>query len=652
MVRRTLSELRAALVVALLIMTCGGFAPPTAAAAPDDGGLPAEAPILGLQTLGSNPTMSFYGVQGTESLTIPVPPGLLPAELTAIVEIPVNLRAGTVTVTQDDRTISRVSLPDGDRVPITVPLAGVAVVDNAVTLVIRSYLVPLEGYCLEPSNPLRLTDTAIRYDGVEIAPTAVADFLPPILRKLTILIPTRPLLIESEAAIRLATAVAAHYGKQYPEIAVMPLAEGQDGPTGPSAPMERQIVIREGPEVTVGLRGSSGVPSLLISGPPNQLVNQSRLLSSSVSRLAVSSKAVVGPLKSTSQLPADMTTIRALGQPGVNATALSPQVSIGLDQTRLGRSVRNVRVHLRGSYTPLPTSVGGSVVSAINGETIDQWPTDGTGVIDRWVDVPDRLLQRYTNLGVAINITGSIGRCGEFEPITLTIDGDSPVETTRADPPLIAGFQSAPQALMPRVEVGVGQDVYADTRRAVSVLVGLQRMSALPIDTAVVPLQEAVGSPNPALLVSAEGWSDPRITLPVNANGSGELKVAGIDGPTEVTTLTLDPGQRFGSLQVVLDGTRTVLVATSNGAPEQLDGLLAWLDADPVRWSRLNGTAVLAPTGSDPVTVGADEPRQPVASADDGHGLPYWWVGAGIVAVVAVGGGLIWWRTRQKTPSG
>ena len=39
--------------------------------------------------------MSFYGVQGTESLTIPVPPGLLPAELTAIVEIPVNLRAGT-----------------------------------------------------------------------------------------------------------------------------------------------------------------------------------------------------------------------------------------------------------------------------------------------------------------------------------------------------------------------------------------------------------------------------------------------------------------------------------------------------------------------------------------------------------------------------
>ena len=545
--------MRVAVVVAFVITAFGGPAGLTAVAAPGDGGLPAESPVLGLQTLGSNPTISFYGVQGTETLTIPVPPGLLPAELTAIVEIPVNLRAGTLAVTQDDRTISRVSLPDADRVPVAIPLAGVTVVNNAVTLVLRSYLVPLEGYCLDPTNPLRLTDTAIRYDGVETPPAVVADFLPPILRKLTMFIPARPLMIESDAAIRLATAVVARYGKQSPEVELIPLADGQVGPVEPSAPMERQIVVREGPEVTVGLRGSSGVPSLLISGPPDQLVNQARLLSSDISRLAMSSSAVVGPLKSAPQLPPDLTTIRQLGQPGVNATALSPQVSIGLDQTRLGRSVENVRVHLRGSYTPLPTSVGGGVVAAINGETIDQWPTDRAGTIDRWVDIPNRLMQRYTNLGVAINITGNTGRCGEFQPITLTIDGDSPVQTTRADPPLSAGFQSAPQALMPRMEVGVGEDAFADTRRAVSILVGLQRMSALPLDTAVVPRQHAIDSPNPAVIIAADGWSDPRITLPISATQSGELKVAGIDGPADATTLALDPGQRFGSLQMVVD---------------------------------------------------------------------------------------------------
>lgn len=640
------------MAVALVVMPIGSLGQRTAFAAPEDVGLPAASPILSLQTLGFDSTVSFYGVQGTETLTIPVTPGFLPAEMTAIVEIPVNVRAGTLTVMQDDRTISRVPLPDADRAPITIPLAGVAVVDNAVTLVLRSYLLPLEGYCLDPTNPLRLTDSAIRYDGAEMPPATVSEFLPPILRRLTIFIPARPLNLESEAAARLATAVVARYGRQNPEIALLPLADGQAGPAEPSAPLERQIVIREGPEVAVALRGTDGVPSLFISGPPNQLINQARLLSSDVSRLAVSSKAVVGPLKSVPQLPADVTTIRQLGQPGVNATALNPQVSIGLDQTRLGRSVRNVRVHLRGTYTPLPTSIGGSVVAAINGETIAQWPTDAAGVIDRWVDIPDRLLQRYTNLGVAINISGNTGRCGEFQPITLTIDGDSPVQTTGADPPLTAGFQSVPQALMPRIEVGIGQDAFADTRRAVSVLVGLQRMSALPMDIAVMPLQQAIDSPNPAVLISAGGWSDERITLPVSANESGELKVTGIDGSTDETTLTLDPAQRFGSLQTVFDGRRTLLIATSNAAPVQLDALLGWLDAVPVRWTRLTGTAVLAPAGRDPVTFGADNPQQSAASVEDGNGLPYWWFGAGIAAVVAVAAGLIWWRTRQKTPSG
>lgn len=652
MSRRTLSGLRAAIAVALVVMSMGNLGVPTAVAAPEDEVLVAAAPVLGLQLLGANSTVSFYGVQGTETLTIPVPSGLQPAELTAIVEIPVNLRAGTLTVSQDDRTISRVPLPDGDRLPISIPLAGVNVVDNSVTLVLRSFLVPLEGYCLDPTNPLRLTDSAIRYDGAENPPATVADFLPPILRKLTIFIPPRPLNIESDAAIRLATAVVARYGKQNPEVAVAPLADGQAGPPEPPAPMERQIVIREGAEVAVALRGGSGVPWLLISGPPNQLVNQARLLSSDVSRLAVSSKAVVGPLKSVPQLPADVTTIRQLGQPGVNATALNPQVSIGLDQTRLGRSVRNVRVHLRGTYTPLPSSVGGSVVAAINGETLDQWPTDAAGVIDRWVDVPDRLLQRYTNLGVAINVAGNTGRCGEFQPITLTIDGDSPVESTAADPPLSAGFQSMPQALMPRIEVGIGQDAFADTRRAVSIMVGLQRMSALPMDTVVMPLKDAIDSPNPAVLISAGGWSDQRITLPVNASESGELKVANVDGSADQTTLSLDPAQRFGSMQTVFDGRRTLLIATSNGAPEQLDALLGWLDAVPVRWTRLTGTAVLAPAGRDPVTFGAGNPEQVASSVEDGKGLPYWWIGAGIVVVVAVGAGLIWWRSRQKTPSG
>lgn len=612
-----------------------------------DGGLLADAPTLGLADVGSDPTLAFYGAAGVASLTVPVPRGLLPAALDVVVEPPVNLGTGTLTVMQDDRTLSRVALPNADRVPLSIPLAGVRVIDNAATLTLRSYLVPLEGYCLDPSNPLRLVDAALRYEGVEAPPTTVADFLPPILQKLNVFLPSSPSRTESDAAIRLATAVVAHYGKQDTEVAVAALEEGKLSPPGPSLPLERSVVIREQPESGVALQGDIGVPSLLISGPPGELTNQTRAMWGDFGRLAQSSKAVVGPLRSSPQLPPDVTTLRQLGQSGVNATALAPQVSIPLDQTRLGRPAHDIRVHLRGSYTPLPTSVGGQLVVAIGGEMIDRWSTDGAGIIDRWVDVPDRLLHRYTNLGVALNITGNTGRCGEFQPITLTIDGDSPVESKLAKPPLPSGFQALPQALMPRVEIGLGE-AFDDTRRAVAILVGLQRLSALPIDTVVTSLKEAIASPNPAVLIDADGWADDRITLPVNGNSNGQILVEDVDGTGEQGELTLDPELRFGSLQTMYDGRRTLLIATSNNSPDQLDVLLGWLDSNVERWSRLTGNALIAAPGRDPVLVATASGEPPAGPIEHRPTLLWWGTGAGVVAVVAVAGGLILLRSRRS----
>lgn len=613
---------------------------------PGEGGMLADAPTLSLTDVGSEPTLAFYGATGVTSLTVPVPLGLLPVALDVVVEPPVNLGAGTLTVMQEDRTLSRVVLPAADRVPLSIPLSGVRVTDNAVTLTLRSYLVPLENYCLDPSNPLRLIDAAVRYEGVESPPTTVADFLPPVLRKLNLFVPRSPSRAESDAAIRLATAVVAHYGKQNTEVTVDALGEGQSAPPGPSLPLERSVVIREQPDSGVALQGDTTVPSLLISGPPNDLTNQIRAMWGDFGRLAMSSKAVVGPLRSSPQLPPDVTTLRQLGQPGVNATALAPQVSIALDQTRLGRPAHDIRVHLRGSYTPLPTSVGGQLVATIGGETIARWPTDNTGIIDYWVDVPDRLLQRYTNLGVAINVTGNTGRCGEFQPITLTIDGDSPVESKLAKPSLPGGFQALPQALMPRVEIGIGESV-DDTRRAVTILVGLQRLSALPIDTVVKTLEEAIASPNPAVLVAADGWDDP-ITLPVNGNSAGRIVVEDIDGTGEQGELTLDPTLRFGSLQTLYDGKRTLLVATSNSSPEQLDVLLSWLNSDVERWSRLTGNALIAAPDRDPVRVSTASQEPPASPTASRPALLWWGIGAGVVAVMALAAGLITLRGRRS----
>ncbi|CAN5398619.1 membrane protein [soil metagenome] len=614
-----------------------GLGVPPAGAEPADGATVADAPVLSLTALGADPTIAFYGAQGVTSLTLPVPPGLVPASLDVVVEMPVNAASGTLTVMQEDRTLSRVPLPNTDRVPISVPLRGAVVTDNAVTVTLRSYLVPIEGYCLDPSNPLRLVDADVRYVGAEAVPTTVAEFLPPVLQRLALFLPAEPTRAETDAAIRMATAVVARYGRQNTVVTVNPLPSGQSVPARPSLPMQRQVVIREDDEAGVELTDGPGVPALLITGPAADLANQTRLLSSDMGRLALSSKAVAGPLRTSPQLPPDVTSLRALGQPGASATALTPQVNIALDQTRLGRPAHHIRVHLIGSYTPLPSSVGGQLVALVGGETIDSWSVDGAGVIDRWIDVPDRLLMRYTNLGVAMNITGNVGSCGEFQPVTLTIDGDSPIESTRANPPVPGGFQSLPQALMPRVEVGM-TDGFDDTRRAIGILTGLQRLSALPIDTAVVSVDEALASTNPAVLIEATSWNHNDVTLPVAGNSDGELTVLNADGGTESSTLQLDPALAFGSLQTVYDGRRSLLVATSNGAPAQLDTLLEWLNTDVRRWSNVSGDALISTPNRAPVVVNTAPANGAADQTDDQEQpIPMLVWGIGAAAVVAAG---------------
>jgi hypothetical protein len=512
---------------------------------------------------------------------------------------------------------------------------------------------------LYPESPLRLSNGTISYTGVEQPPITVAHFLPPVLRKLTIFVPQAPSAAESDTAIQLATSAAAHYGRQVPEITVVPLTEGQAAPPTPPQPLERQIVVKEGPDSALSLQGSTGVPWLLISGPLGRTdESDTAVLFSDLSQLALASKASVESLKPNLQLPGNTTTIRELGQPVANATSLQPRVSIALDQTRFGRSVHAMRVHLQGSYTPTPANIGGQIAVTIGADTIDHWPTDGHGTIDRWVDVPDRLLQRYTSLDVVLDVASNIGHCGDFytagagnQLLTLNINGDTTVESTPAAPPVPDGMQSVPQALMPRVQVGIEPHSFGDTWRAIEIMVGLQRISAIPIETAVTSVQQAIDSPNPALLIAADGWNHSDVVLPVAAAPSGPITVNAVESGGKPTKLTLDPAVRFASFQTVFNRGRSLLVATSNGAPAQLDELIRLLNSDNKRWQRLKGVAVVFVPGQDPVTV--DHPPMPggAAAAAQSHSDDFgwlWWLGAGWLAVAVVGAGVIVLRTRRR----
>jgi hypothetical protein len=206
---------------------------------------------------------------------------------------------------------------------------------------------------------------------------------------------------------------------------------------------------------------------------------------------------------------------------------------------------------------------------------------------------------------------------------------------------------------MPRVQIGIGSNTYADTVRAVMIMTGLQRLSSLPIDTAVVPLKDAVDSPNPAILISPEGWNFPELPLRVTAPDTVPMTLNVLDDDGNPTTLTLEPAMKFGSLQTFFEGGRSVLVATSNGgAVDELDNLLQWLSADERRWSDLNGVGLVSVQGRDPVTVpgGVGTATPELASTN----ARWQWlaVGGGVLAAVVGGLALLRLRARRRASNG
>lgn len=638
-------------------------APSEPAPAEGAGGEVMTAPTLSLPDLGAPAVLSFYGGTSSTSLSFPVPPGLAPDTLNATLSLPFNVRSGLVSVTQDDRLVGKVALPPTDLAPLVIPLAGAQVVDNTVTVTLTLASVPDDGYCLDRLNPINFINGSVTFTGAEAVPATVADFLPPILRKLTIGVPGSPTMAESDAAVQLAAGLVKRYGNQAPDVQVVPLPDGATSIPNPSAPLERQIVIKEGSDESISLAGA-GVPQLVISAPADRLTNDTRLLSDGALNLAVSARVVPEKLSSgrRTQPIGGVATVAQLSPTTLSATGVSPQVTIGLDQTKFGHPVQDVRVHVMGTYTPLPNTFGAQLAATINGEQIDSWGADSAGTIDRWIDVPDRLLTRYTDVQVSLNTTGNTGGCNDDHSMNLVINGDSVIQTSEAAPPIPPGFGSLPQALLPVVKVGIGSDRFADTVRAAQITIGLQRLSSLPLRTSVTSFEEARKSQDPAILISADGWTDSSITLPVSVN-ERRITLEGQPPDNEQTVLDLDPGVQFGSLQTVFDGRRTLLIATSNGAPQQLDELLGWLNADRSRWPQLRGTAIVAIPGRAPALVAGrtpvsvygpvDSPQDQAApSAGRYHYDRAWWVAGGVVGVAVIGVAAIALSARRSRDNG
>lgn len=629
--------LAAAATAALLAATT-----PTAAAVED--------PTLDFENLGLADSTRLVGRSSNVDLNLPVPPGTAPQVLRGRLQVPVEFSGGVVAAYSGDHLLGTANLQVDDGVAdLTVPLTDAEVSGGIASVRLRTVLdAESADWChVDDSTPAVLTDAEVAYTGTTVAPSEIADFLPPVLEEISIHVPADPTTAESSAALEVATALTSRYSSQDPAVTVVALPAGKTAPSEPARPFERQIVIATGEQAgTTVEEAGRDTAFLRLRGEDGTLQDQARLLASRLLPLAVSDTATVANVSGVPDLAPEAGTVAELGNYDLTAEGLTrPTVGIGLDQSRLGAFVGAVDLHLTGGYVPLPQESGGQLIFRVGDTVLDQLPVDDSGSFDHQLSIPPELLGRYARLDVELRSTGPLN-CGTTQPLSLWIDGASTVATDLADSPADPGFAALPQGLAPTVDVALAEGGLADLRRAVTLVTGVQSLGSTRLRPNLVPWEEATTAGRAALFVDAIGDDATHLPLPVRRDGD-TFSVVGSD--EELTV----PDHGIGGVQVTWDeeNFRQLVVATSDGSPEQLDRTLDWLSQDRERWFGLQGQALLQTAGSqgDPVDLVTAAQRE---TAETSAGNRVWWLtGAVIVVLLAVAVlALLLRRVRRPTP--
>lgn len=394
------------------------------------------------------------------------------------------------------------------------------------------------------------------------------------------------------------------------------------------------------------------VPTVEITGDSATLTQQARSVSSALGQLAITDAVTIdAPLSA----PRALTTVATLDELGIGSvtarSAGTVRAPFGLNQTQLATVSGAVTMNLVGSYTPPPDGRTGLMTVSAAGTVLDTWVADQSGIIDRTVTVPAHLMGRYTEITVMLQTAGEGGSCGVTQPLTMLISGDSRVEITEPTSPAPWGFESLPQALMPRVQVATGTGSLADVGRAITILSELQRLSDIPLRPEFVTVDDLLAGQSPGVLVTSNEAPE-GIVLPLELTGGRSLEVMA-RGQDEPSSVRFYEDIEFASLQVVEDHDRALVVASSTSGSAELDRTLDWLGTDQARWDALRGNVLFTAPNREPIALSTIEALR--VDTEDAGTPSEVRIAVIVGSVVAVAGlalaGIVWLATRRSRRS-
>jgi len=569
----------------------------------------------------------LVGVSASTSVFVPVPEGLTPASLAGVLVGAPGTPAGDVVFSSAGHRLAAIHLADegaGATTPFSVPLDGVVAVNGQLRVDVEASLPLIDAYCqgqfLIPE--VDLDALAVTYGGRATSPATIATFLPPFLAALRVWVPAAPTGAVAEGAIDIADQVVARYGAAPVRIEVNPLTSALPDP-GPFDPLSRDIVFT-GPSATAGaqLVGSpAGSPLLVISGDGDPLRHQVDVVVSELVKLVASDHVTAGGQFIPRRIPAPEQPFTELGLANLTLHGQgSLRFTVKFSQADFGHMIDRVRLHISGTYTPIPVGAAASLDVFFNGQLVASKLADRSGSFHVAPVIPGRRLSRDNTVEIRFQYVPAEGVCARASvPVDVQLSADASVET-RAGGSLPIGFQRLPQALLPGTDCAV--DVLSPDRvaSAVKLFTGLQRLTRTPLAPRVVPFDQAVNGTRPAVLLTA----DPGSVAPLHP--TVDLSARAPELNVDVKGGQVGVGTAPAVAQVFVQHGRHLLVAeTRPEAASSLGPLVDALTAVPGigRWT--HDVVVLGPDGNVDEVAVHDTVKPPAQAASGPPIRIRWW---------------------------
>lgn len=518
---------------------------------------------IGSADLGVGQTITLLRPAGRRDIDIAVGEGLAFTGFRTTVAVPSAVNEVYLEIAIGDETAFSAVIAGGTREQLEVDLATPVVTDTVLSVSVEERF---GGTCtstaVEPAA-VQLVDNEFYFEQLDNRPQTIADFFPPALEHVIVLMDPEASSSIRSAAFELSTALARRYPKMpsvdvvHRAVAAGPFAERASAAVPVSDQLfTRTVVLTEAEEAAMTIRQGRDGTYLEIAGPDGLVEEMAAAVSTAELAFVTKASVAVEDL-ATLSVENDLLGQRSLRDVGVRRLVASSsrvlQLPIVLPQAAFGEPVSEIRVRIGG--LAIASGLVGSkpvVTLWLNDDLQETIEYDDSGRFDIEFVIDPSMIRRDNVLTVRSEVALE---CGDPLPThELTLDAASWVDAEPGQA-LPVSLDRFPQVAIGHLAVAAGNS--ENEMELAMVMVGvLQGSSPLPIHPQAAAIERVLAGFSPGLVVTdGQGEVASAMARDLTTVRSEELAFVSSDRPSDLAFLSTSITETDQDVLVVFSPT-------------------------------------------------------------------------------------------------